>query len=558
MEEAALRGWKSFDVILVSGDAYIDVPHSGIAVIGHLLMDEGYRVGIIPQPDVSSADDISRLGSPGLFWGVSSGSVDSMISNYTPLKKPRRKDDLTPGGVNDRRPDRAVIAYVNLIRRYFKDTVPVVIGGVEASMRRLAHYDYWSGSVRRSVLADSKADLLVYGMGEKAVLGIAEALRNGRDAGSIPGTCVMSPEPRGSYIMLPSYEECAADDRSFEAMFLEFYRNSSSPGSRGMCQKTGGRYVVHNPPQVPLTAGELDRVCELPYERSVHPVSGSVGKVKAVDTVRFSIASHRGCYGECSFCSITVHQGRAVTSRSEGSIIRETEALARMKLFRGIVQDVGGPTANMYGTGCRKMKDGGVCADKKCLYPSQCASLKADHEPQISLLVKLRSMKGVRKVFISSGIRHDMVLNDARSGGRYMEELVKHHVSGQMKVAPEHSERRVLDLMGKPDFRLLVKFVRSFRRLNRRFGKNQFLTYYFIAAHPGCTIGDMEGLAAIVKEELGTKPEQVQIYTPSPSTLSALMYYTGRDPFTGKGIFVERGMREKEKQKAAIVRKRET
>ncbi len=555
-QEAESRGWDRCDVVLVSGDAYVDSPFMGTAVIGRVLMDAGYRVGIIAQPDMRDDRDIARFGEPLLFWGVSSGSVDSMVANYTAAGKRRMRDDLTPGGRNTRRPDRAVIAYANLIRRHFKDTVPVVLGGIEASQRRVAHYDYWDDAIRRSILFDAKADILVYGMGERAVLEVAERLRSGTDFRGIRGTCHIAQEKPGSFIELPSFERVSADKGEFIEMNRLFFTNADPARGAGMAQRHGNRCLVHNPPAAPLSSEELDHVHGLGFERDAHPRCKKGGEVRALDTVRFSIATHRGCFGGCAFCSIATHQGSAVVSRSEASILAEARGFTRDRRFRGIISDIGGPTANMYGMLCRRMAGKGTCEDRRCLTPHVCRNMSVSHRSQISLLKKIRKIPGVRKAFIASGIRHDLVMADRDAGEEYLDEVVRHHVSGQLKVAPEHCVDRVLDLMGKPYVESLLAFRDLFTRLNRTARKKQFLTYYFIAAHPGCTLGDMTELGRFVSRELHIVPEQVQVFTPLPCTWSAVMFYTGRDPFSGERLFVERSNREKERQKRAVTRRR--
>ncbi|MBN1496137.1 MAG: YgiQ family radical SAM protein [Spirochaetes bacterium] len=553
-EEAQSLGWDRLDVILVSGDTYIDSPYMGVAVIGHVLMDAGYRVGIIAQPDIRDGRDIARLGEPALFWGVTSGSVDSLVSNYTATGKKRTDDDLTPGGRNVRRPDRAVIVYTNLIRQHFKNTVPIVIGGIEASLRRIAHYDFRDNKVRRSLLFDAKADILVYGMGERAVLDCAETLKNNRDYRAIRGICYIAGDPVPGFIELPSYEHAARDRRAFAAMSRLFFDNGESSGSKGMVQKHGGRYLVHNPPAAPLTSQELDRVYEYEYERDIHPYYKRMGAVRALDTIQFSITTHRGCFGGCNFCSIAVHQGRFIISRSEASIVREAKGFVKHPGFKGIIADIGGPTANMYGMVCRTMAAKGPCPDRQCLGDYVCRSMSVSHKSQISLLRKIRQIRGIRKAFVASGIRHDLVMADRDAGEEYLSEIVRHHVSGQLKVAPEHCVERVLDLMGKPSIDSLLLFRDLYVRLNRQQGKRQFLTYYLIAAHPGCTLDDMKHLRGFMRNEFHIEPEQVQIFTPLPSTLSTVMYYTGRNPINGKTIFVERNSAEKERQKKALGR----
>ncbi len=485
-EEMKKLSWDRPDVIIVTGDTYIDSPYIGAAVIGRMLQAAGYKVGIIAQPDTESEIDISRLGEPALFWGVTAGSVDSMVANYTALKKRRRKDDFTPGGKNSKRPDRATIVYSNLIRKYFKNTKPIVLGGIEASLRRIAHYDYWDDKIRRAILFDAKADILVYGMGEKSVLKLAHNLKTGKDWKDIRGICYISPHPKEEYTILPSYQEVKGDKKKFISMFQVFYVNNDPLTAKGLCQQQDSRYLIQNPPAYPLTQKELDKVHDLPYEREVHPYYRKEGEVKALETIKFSITTHRGCYGECNFCSITVHQGRVIQGRSEKSILREAKLLTKLRDFKGYILDVGGPTANMYGMECRKKLKSGSCPDKRCLYPQICPSLKINHKKQMEILNKIRQIKKIKKVFVASGIRYDMLLNDQKYGEKYLRELIKHHISGQLKIAPEHTENNVLEKMGKSDRGYLKRFRDKFLQINKEQKKKQFLTYYLIAAHPGC------------------------------------------------------------------------
>jgi len=548
-------GWDKLDIILITGDSYIDSPFIGVAVIGKVLLKAGYRVGIIAQPDVNSGTDIGRLGEPELFWGVTGGSVDSMVANYTATGKWRKHDDYTPGGVNDRRPNRAVIAYSNLIRRYFKHTRPIVLGGIEASLRRVVHYDFWSNKLRKSILFNAKADLLIYGMGERAVVELAEGLSRGRDVTEIPGLCYISKQKRAGYSELPAYEAVIKDKRAFIEMFHAFYRNNDPLTARGLCQKQDTRYLIQNPPAPYLTQGELDAVYRLDFERDLHPFYKQQGDVKALETIKFSISTHRGCYGECNFCAIAVHEGRTIRWRSHESILTEARRLTEYPDFKGYIHDVGGPTANMYGFECQKKLAHGVCVNRRCLYPKICPQLGTDHSAQTALLKKLREIKGVKKVFVASGIRYDLVLGDKAHGREYLEEVVRHHVSGQMKVAPEHTEDHVLAKMGKPSRQALLEFKDLFDKLTRAAGKRQFLTYYLIAAHPGCTERDMWRLKSFAGRELKLNPEQVQIFTPTPSTYSSLMYYTEMDPFTGEKIFVEKDVGRKQRQKDIVIRR---
>jgi uncharacterized radical SAM protein YgiQ len=555
-EELRQRGWNALDVILITGDSYIDSPFIGAAVIGRVLEKAGYRVGIIAQPDITSPADITRLGEPRLFWGVTGGSVDSMVANYTASKRRRKSDDYTPGGLNNRRPDRATMVYTNLVRRYFKNTRPVVLGGIEASLRRVAHYDYWTDALRRSILFDAKADYLLYGMAEQSVLDLAAVLRDGGDITQVRGLCYIAKSPPPDTLLeLPSFEKVSADRLAFIDMFHTFYRNNDPITARGLYQQHGDRYLVQNPPAPYPSQPELDAAYDLPFQRTQHPYYEQQGPVKALETIQFSISTHRGCYGECNFCAIAVHEGRTVRWRSAESIVKEAEGLTRLPGFKGNLQDVGGPTANMYGFECRKKLTRGVCPDQRCLYPGVCPALKINHQPQIDLLRRVRALPGMKHVFVASGIRYDMVLKDAEHGKNYLKEIVEYHVSGQLKVAPEHSEDHVLAQMGKPGRGNLLEFKKMFDELSARAHKNQFLTYYLIAAYPGCTEADMLRLKQFASRELHISPEQVQIYTPTPSTYSSLMYYTGLDPFSRRPIFVEKDPARRERQKQIVVDK---
>ncbi|MCU0614467.1 MAG: YgiQ family radical SAM protein [Desulfobacterales bacterium] len=558
-DEIHQLGWKRMDVIIVSGDTYIDSSYIGAAVIGRVLLEAGYRVGIIAQPDIQTDKDIARLGEPELFWGVTSGSVDSMVANYTSLGKKRKSDDLTPGGLNTRRPDRAAIVYTNLIRRYFKQTAPIVLGGIEASLRRISHYDAWSDSVRRSILVDSKADILVYGMAERTITELAEKLKYRKNIESVRGICYMSkqaPEPslhfKGPDIQLPDHAVVVNNKDELARMFAAFYENADPIIGKRLYQRQDTRYLVQNPSQFPLSTEELDKIHEMPFARQVHPFYGKDGHVKALDTIRFSLTTHRGCYGECRFCAITVHQGRFVTSRSKASVLREAGSFNAYPDFKGIISDVGGPTANMYGYECEIKKTKGACIDKGCLFPSPCKHLPVNHSHQIRLLKALQSLDGIRKVFVGSGIRYDLILKDRKFGEPYLEELIRNHISGQLKIAPEHVQESVLNLMGKPNSHCLEAFLGLFDRLNRKNRTKVFLTYYLMAAHPGCTLEDMRQLKNFATKIMRLLPEQVQIFTPSPSTFSTLMYCTGKNSFTGKSIFVEKKTAGKQKQKELI------
>lgn len=550
-QEMAARGWDELDVILVTGDAWIDSPLVGVAMIGRVLEHAGYRVGVIAQPNLED-DAITRLGEPRLFWGVTGGSVDSLVANTTALKKRRRDDDYTPGGVNNRRPDRASIAYVNLIRRHFKNTAPIVLGGLEASLRRIAHYDYWSNSIRRSLLFDAKADLLVYGMAERTVVDLADRLRDYRPLDGLRGICRIAKEPPEEAVLLPDYETVRNDKNAFTEMFRTFYQHGDPVTGGTLAQQHGDRWLVQHPPAPPLKQNELDALYDLPFEREAHPHDLAQGEIRALETIRFSLATHRGCYGECNFCAIAVHQGRTVQSRSADSVLREAKRLTEHPRFTGILHDGGSPTGNMYGFECARKDTKGACEDMHCLTPEVCKALRVNHRPQLDLLKRLRSLPGVKKVFVTSGLRYDMILADKKAGGAYLEELVEHHVSGQLKIAPEHTEPAVLDAMGKPGRDALEEFREHFNRASKRASKPSFLTYYLIAAHPGCTERDMEALRDYTRTHLRLTPEQVQIFTPLPSTWSAVMYWTERDPFTGEPIFVEKDPQRKRRQKELV------
>lgn len=551
-QEVTALGWSKLDVILITGDTYIDSPYSGIAMIGKVLLDAGFKVAVIAQPDTQSDADIRRLGEPTLFWGVSSGTVDSMVANYTATLRKRHSDDFTPGGVNNRRPDRAVLVYANLIRRYFKNTTPIVLGGIEASLRRITHYDYWTDKLRAPILFDAKADYLLYGMGERSVVELATALATGDDPHEIRGLGYLAHDLPEDALPLPSYEECQADKEAFIRMFRLFYDNNDAITAKRLAQAKADRYYIQNPPQMPLSQEEMDRVYALQFERRQHPYYEAQGPVKALETIQFSIPTHRGCYGECNFCAIAVHEGRTVSSRSETSILDEASQLTRFPGFKGIIQDLGGPTANMYAIECVKKQKLGACADKRCLFPDICPVLKIDHNRQTQLLKKVRQIPGIKRVFVGSGVRYDMVLADKQHGFNYLQEVVQHHTSGQMKIAPEHADAKVLALMGKPAVKSLLQFKEAFDRLSKEAGKNQFLTYYFIAAYPGCSEREMKKLHDYTSQALHLNPEQVQVFTPTPSTYASVMYYTEQDPFTGQPIFVEKNLSQKQKQKDLV------
>jgi uncharacterized radical SAM protein YgiQ len=555
-EEMDALGWKQCDVILVSGDAYIDSPFIGVATVGRMLEKLGYKVGIIGQPDVKSNKDITRLGEPRLYWGVSGGSIDSMVANYTATKKFRNSDDYTPGGKNTKRPDRAVLVYTNLIRQNFKNTVPVVLGGIEASLRRVTHYDYWTNKLRKPILFDSKADILIYGMGEQAIRDLTRALDKGYDWKDVRGVCYISKEPVERYHQLPSHQDCLDDKEKYIDLFDLFYDNNDPIAAKGLCQKVDTRYSIQNPPCDYLNEPEMDEVSALPFTRELHPYHRPEGKVKCLETIKFSIMTHQGCWGECNFCAIGVHQGRTIRTRSEQSIVKEANQFKEYKDFKGIISDLGGPTANMYGYECNKKLKLGTCDHQRCVDSTHlCKSMKPDHTRVIGMMKQVRNIDGIKKAFVASGIRYDLITEDKRKGYSYLKELVEHHISGQMKVAPEHTEQHVLDLMGKPGKQTLVDFKRLYDKLNKDMGKKQFLTYYLIAAHPGCEEKDMHELKRFTTHELKMNPEQAQVFTPTPGTYSAVMYYTEMDPITRKKIFVEKDTHRKEKQKAIVQEK---
>ena len=559
--------WSQLDVILISGDTYIDTPYNGIAIVGKILLDAGYKVGVIAQPDINKPDDITRLGEPRLFWGVSGGLVDSMVANWTATKKFRKKDDFTPGGINNRRPDRAVMVYTNLIRRYFKNTVPIILGGIEASLRRVVHYDFWSNKLRKSILFDSKADILVYGMAEKSIIELTNHIKEVKETieeplktshlslNNINGICYISKEPVEEYIQLHSFEECKNDKLKFINMFHQFYHNNEPIVSNGLCQLHDNRYLIQNPPQTYMKENEIDKVYNLPYERDVHPYYKAQGEVKALQTIQFSVTTHHGCYGECNFCAISVHQGRTIRSRSQESVLKEINQFAKHKNFKGIINDIGGATANMYGFECGRKLKFGVCADIQCTSSTVCPVLKPNHGEQIELLKKVRKMPHIKKAFVNSGIRYDLILEDKKYGQEYLKTLVDHHISGQMKVAPEHTEDKILNLMNKPNKETLLNFKKRFDNLNKKSGKKQFLTYYLIAAHPGSNMQDMQQLKQFANSELRLNPEQVQVFIPTPSTYSTLMYYTELDPWSRKPVFVEKDNNKKQKQKDIVTAK---
>lgn len=538
-------GWKQPDVILVTGDTYIDSPQIGAAVIGKYLWKHGFKTALIAQPATGDGRDIKRLGEPALFWGVTAGSIDSMVANYTRLNKFRHRDDYTPGGVNVR-PNRATIVYTNLIRKHFKPTKPLVLGGIEASLRRIAHYDYWDDAVRRSLLFDAKADILAYGMAEKTVLELAQAFRTGADWRKIKGICYIAPIPDGGNILLPSFAEVTTHKPSFRRMSMLFDQHADHP-SPGFIQQHGDRFLIHNPPPPPLSTAELDEISDLEFAGDAHPYY-KTGEIRALATIKQSITTHRGCIGQCNFCAIAVHQGRQIVSRSPQSIMAEATRIRQRPGFNGIIYDVGGPTANMYGASCRK---GWACQNKHCLMPKICPQLRFGHPAQMEILRLLRGLAGIKKVFVASGIRPDLVMADQANGRRYITQLARYHISGQIKLAPEHSEPAVLKLMNKPPPESLLRFKDAFDSVCTALGEGYFMTYYLMAAHPGCTREHMQRLKSFLSSGLKTTPEQVQIFTPTPATISTTMYYCETD-MAGNKIFCEKNLPAMQKQKDLI------
>ncbi len=553
-EELTERGIHQLDFVYVTGDAYVDHPSFGTAIISRVLEANGYTVGIIPQPDWKDERSVTVLGRPRLAFLVSAGNMDSMVNHYFVSKKRRPGDAYTPGGEAGKRPDHGVAVYGNLIRRSYKD-VPVIIGGVEASLRRLAHYDYWSDSFKRSVLLDSQADLISYGMGERSIVEIADALNSGiavKDITFIAGTVYKTKDISGVYesILLPSYEEMREKPEAYADSFRQQYQNTDPVNGKYLIEPyPNGVYVVQNPPARPLTTEEMDAVYDLPYQRAYHPSYEEKGGVPAIAEIQFSLISNRGCFGGCNFCALTFHQGRTVQVRSHASIIKEAEKMTKEPGFKGYIHDVGGPTANFRRPSCEKQLSMGVCRERQCLFPKPCKNLTVDHSDYLELLRKLRSIPGVKKVFIRSGIRFDYLMADADDA--FFRELVEHHVSGQLKVAPEHISDAVLSKMGKPSNDVYEKFVRKYHMMNEQIGKKQFLVPYLMSSHPGSTLGEAIKLAEYLRD-LGYMPEQVQDFYPTPSTVSTVMYYTGIDPVSGKKVYVCRNPHEKAMQRALI------
>lgn len=553
-EEMKERGWDQVDFVYVSGDAYVDHPSFGHAIITRLLESRGYRVGIIAQPDWRKPESVQVFGEPRLGFLVSAGNMDSMVNHYSVSKKRRKTDAYTPGGEMGKRPDYACVVYGNLIRQTYKKT-PIILGGIEASLRRMAHYDYWSDKLKRSVLLDSGADVISYGMGEHSIIELAEALDAGipvEDITYIAGTVVKTKSLDSIYDaeILPSFEDLKADKMNYARSFYTQYLNTDAFNGKRLVEPYSEHlYVVQNPQAAPLTQMEMDDVYSLPYQRTYHPSYEAKGGVPAIKEIKFSLISNRGCFGGCSFCALTFHQGRIVQVRSHESLIEEAKEITKDKDFKGYIHDVGGPTANFRHPSCKKQMEHGVCKTRQCLFPSPCKNLDADHRDYVSLLRKLRDIPKVKKVFIRSGIRFDYLLADKKQ--EFLRELCEYHVSGQLKVAPEHVAEPVLSLMGKPEHKVYEEFTRQFYKMNERIGKEQYLVPYLMSSHPGSTLKEAVELAEYCRD-LGYMPEQVQDFYPTPSTLSTCMYYTGVDPRTMQKVYVPKSPHEKAMQRALI------
>ncbi len=553
-KEMEQRGWEQVDFVYLTGDAYVDHPSFGTAIISRLLESRGYRMGIIPQPDWRRKESIQVFGEPRLGFLVTAGNMDSMVNHYTVSRKHRQKDAYSPGGEMGLRPDMPVIVYSNLIRQTYKKT-PVILGGIEASLRRLAHYDYWENRVRHSVLIDSGADLISYGMGERSILEIAEALRSGipiEEITYVPGTVYKCKDLSRVYepILLPSYEEVKNDKTAYAESFGIQYKNTDPFTARPMAEYYGSRgYLVQNPPAEPLSQEEMDDIYDLPYTGTYHPMYQQKGGIPALEEVKFSLTSNRGCFGGCSFCALTFHQGRILQTRSHESILREAVRMTEDSGFKGYIHDVGGPTADFRQPSCQKQMTKGVCTNRQCLFPAPCKNLQADHSDYVTLLRKLRRLPKVKKVFIRSGVRFDYVMAD--KSPVFLQELVEHHISGQLRVAPEHVSDQVLKYMGKPPHHVYEAFLQAYGRANKKTGRQQFAVPYFMSSHPGCTMKEAVRLAEYVRD-LGFTPEQVQDFYPTPSTLSTCMYYTGIHPLTGEKVYVPKDPHEKAIQRALM------
>ena len=553
-EDMRKRGWEQVDFVYVSGDAYVDHPSFGAAIIGRLLESRGYKVGMIPQPDWRKKESIQVFGRPRLGFLVTAGNMDSMVNHYTVSKKHRQKDAYSPGGQMGLRPDRAVVVYSNLIRQSYKDS-PVILGGIEASLRRMAHYDYWENKVKHSILIDSGADLISYGMGEHSILEIAEALESGipiEEITYIAGTVYKTKDLSRAYepIILPSFEEVKENKSLYADSFAIQYKNTDPFTAKAMAESYGNRgYVIQNPPAMPLSTQEMDDVYDLPFIGEYHPMYKNKGGIPALEEIKFSLTSNRGCFGGCNFCALTFHQGRILQTRSHDSIIREAVKMTKAPDFKGYIHDVGGPTADFRHPSCDKQLTKGVCQNRQCLFPTPCKNLRADHKDYVLLLRKLRDIPGVKKVFVRSGVRFDYVLADPDK--TFLRELVKYHVSGQLRVAPEHVSDQVLHYMGKPSHDVYLRFLEEFDKADKQAQKDQYAIPYFMSSHPGCTMKEAVKLAEYVRD-LGYTPEQVQDFYPTPSTLSTCMYYTGIHPLTREKVYVPRNPHEKAIQRALM------
>ncbi len=553
-EDMRQRNIEQLDFVYIIGDAYVDHPSFGHAIISRILEAHGYSVGIIPQPDWKDKDSISVLGEPRLGFIVTAGNMDSMVNHYSVSKKRRANDAYTPGGVMGKRPDYATVVYCNLIRQTYKKT-PILIGGIEASLRRMAHYDYWSNKIKRSVLLDSGADLLLYGMGERSIVETADALNAGidiKDITFIPGTVYKTSSIEDVYdeVRLPAFQEIKENKEAYARSFYIQYCNTDPFSGKRLVESYGiKQYVVQNPPSMPLTTAEMDSVYALPYMRTWHPMYDEAGGIPAISEVKFSLVSNRGCFGGCSFCALTFHQGRIIQTRSHESIIREAEQFILEPDFKGYIHDVGGPTANFRAPACKKQLKHGVCPQKQCLFPKPCKNLEVDHSDYLKLLRKLRELPNVKKVFIRSGIRFDYLLCD--KDDTFFHELCQHHISGQLKVAPEHISDAVLEKMGKPDVSVYNRFIQKYKAYNEKIGKKQYLVPYLMSSHPGSTLKEAVELAEYLRD-MGYMPEQVQDFYPTPSTISTCMYYTGLDPRTMQPVHVTNNPHEKAMQRALI------
>lgn len=546
------RNWDTLDIILVSGDAYVDHPAWASAILGRFLESYGYRVGIIAQPDWTKIDDFLSLGAPRLFFSVSAGNMDSMVNHYTADKKKRHQDLYSPGGKAGLRPDRPTIVYTNRLREAFPH-IPITIGGVEASLRRLAHYDYWADKVRRSILMDSKADLLIYGMGEYSLLKIAQHLENGndiKDLTSLPGTGYISSTLPSLALELPAYEEVVSSTPDFSRSTRLIYQHNNPYTSPPLAQKHGDRWVVMNPPPLPLATGEIDKIYSIPFMRKSHPMYDDSGGIKALESVQFSLVTHRGCFGGCAFCSLAIHQGKFIQSRSIDSLVKEAEAFIRHPDFKGSIPDVGAPSANMYGMKSRNRNKCQTCNRISCLYPSVCSNLHTDHTPSIKLWKRLRSINQIKHIRVASGIRYDLLLKD--TSGQYLHDLCKYHVGGQLKIAPEHISPAVTSLMTKSGIKEYLQFMTAFKQVNKKLKKEQYLIPYFISAHPGSTLNESVELAEFLRDHFQYYPEQVQNFTPTPMTISTSMYHTGINPLNNQEVYVPRETWERKAQRALL------